>query len=339
MKLSAKRKEPEQPLTQKNEDSSSVVSEPLVQREEEVKAGRRKVQKRVPYSPEHFLELRSTSPSRIERVASSRGANRKDSESSVSNEDYGGKYTVEDVGEPQRLLKGRQENSLGELTKKFLALIQLAKDKCIDLNEAVGELKVQKRRIYDITNVLEGIGLIEKSGKNGIKWRGTLNIPEDSQLDHDIIRCRRELKAAKERDRDYASRIEALKESFNKMAADSAYSELAYVEYEDLSRLSVLEEYKSKKLIVVAAPQNTVMEIPNSEDVESYFKSLRKRASEDDKEAQECLRKEGEIEDKKYLINLESRSKEMMVYLIENEKEDEQNEFCDEPNLSDFYDN
>lgn len=29
----------------------------------------------------------------------------------------------------------------------------------------------QKRRIYDITNVLEGIGLIEKKTKNVIHWR------------------------------------------------------------------------------------------------------------------------------------------------------------------------
>ena len=29
----------------------------------------------------------------------------------------------------------------------------------------------QKRRIYDITNVLEGIGLIEKESKNSIKWK------------------------------------------------------------------------------------------------------------------------------------------------------------------------
>lgn len=28
----------------------------------------------------------------------------------------------------------------------------------------------QKRRIYDITNVLEGIGLIEKETKNTIRW-------------------------------------------------------------------------------------------------------------------------------------------------------------------------
>lgn len=31
--------------------------------------------------------------------------------------------------------------------------------------------QVQKRRIYDITNVLEGIGLIEKKGKNNIQWK------------------------------------------------------------------------------------------------------------------------------------------------------------------------
>lgn len=38
--------------------------------------------------------------------------------------------------------------------------------------QAVRVLKVkQKRRIYDITNVLEGIGLIEKRSKNSIQWK------------------------------------------------------------------------------------------------------------------------------------------------------------------------
>lgn len=41
----------------------------------------------------------------------------------------------------------------------------------LDLNQAAATLDVQKRRIYDITNVLEGIGLIEKKGKNNVKWR------------------------------------------------------------------------------------------------------------------------------------------------------------------------
>lgn len=30
---------------------------------------------------------------------------------------------------------------------------------------------VPKRRLYDITNVLEGVDLIEKVGKNSIRWR------------------------------------------------------------------------------------------------------------------------------------------------------------------------
>lgn len=39
--------------------------------------------------------------------------------------------------------------------------------------QAADQLAVrQKRRIYDITNVLEGIGLIEKKSKNSIQWLG-----------------------------------------------------------------------------------------------------------------------------------------------------------------------
>lgn len=34
-------------------------------------------------------------------------------------------------------------------------------------------LSVQKRRIYDITNVLEGINLIQRYKKNHVRWIGT----------------------------------------------------------------------------------------------------------------------------------------------------------------------
>ena len=42
----------------------------------------------------------------------------------------------------------------------------------MDLNDTVKKLEVQKRRIYDITNVLEGMGLIHKYKKNKIRWAG-----------------------------------------------------------------------------------------------------------------------------------------------------------------------
>jgi transcription factor E2F3 len=42
------------------------------------------------------------------------------------------------------------------------------------------KLNVHKRRIYDITNVLEGIDLMEKTIKNKIRWKGTQHMLDQS---------------------------------------------------------------------------------------------------------------------------------------------------------------
>ena len=60
--------------------------------------------------------------------------------------------------------------SLGILTKKFIHLLRITMFE-LDLNEAAVTLEVQKRRIYDITNVLEGLGIINKISKNTIACR------------------------------------------------------------------------------------------------------------------------------------------------------------------------
>jgi len=63
-----------------------------------------------------------------------------------------------------------KDSSLGSTARRFIALAQQAGDQKLDLNVASRTLDVQKRRIYDITNVLEGVGLIEKKTKNLIRW-------------------------------------------------------------------------------------------------------------------------------------------------------------------------
>ena len=65
----------------------------------------------------------------------------------------------------------RYDTSLGLLTKRFVGLLQSSPDGVVALNVASECLDVQKRRIYDITNVLEGIGILEKKSKNNIQWR------------------------------------------------------------------------------------------------------------------------------------------------------------------------
>lgn len=63
------------------------------------------------------------------------------------------------------------DNSLGQLTRRFVQLLRDSPTGVLDLNYAAMQLDVQKRRIYDITNVLEGVGIIEKNAKNNVKWR------------------------------------------------------------------------------------------------------------------------------------------------------------------------
>ena len=83
-------------------------------------------------------------------------------------------------------------SSLSLLTKKFVTLIEQADQGTIDLNRAAESLQVQKRRIYDITNVLEGIGLIEKKSKNNIQWKALSgsSIGDDANADVNGLRVR-----------------------------------------------------------------------------------------------------------------------------------------------------
>lgn len=95
--------------------------------------------------------------------------NLSDEEGINSSDDDNGQ-SGDELGETNLGKRGRKENGLVTLTLRFIALLKQAPNQTLDLNVAVEKLDVQKRRIYDITNVLEGIGLIKKGGKNHIRW-------------------------------------------------------------------------------------------------------------------------------------------------------------------------
>ncbi|VDM74256.1 unnamed protein product [Strongylus vulgaris] len=80
----------------------------------------------------------------------------------------------------------RVDNSLLVTTRKFMALKNI--NDTVNLNNAAEELNVPKRRLYDITNVLEGIDLVEKIGKNSIRWK--TNDGDASVLDALKAECR-----------------------------------------------------------------------------------------------------------------------------------------------------
>ncbi|KAF2368182.1 protein of unknown function DUF3535 [Trinorchestia longiramus] len=110
----------------------------------------------------------------------------------------------------------RYDTSLGKLTKEFLALLHSSKDGTVDLKKASELLRVQKRRIYDITNVLEGIGLVSKKFKNNVQLMSassnTKDIEadvkrlkdEEEELDNLIHQMRSSLTSEFERERQFA---------------------------------------------------------------------------------------------------------------------------------------
>uniref|UniRef100_A0A452UIA9 E2F transcription factor 5 n=1 Tax=Ursus maritimus TaxID=29073 RepID=A0A452UIA9_URSMA len=202
-----------------------------------------------------------------------------------------------DSGRGRKRLPAQQGagcGSLGLLTTKFVSLLQEAKDGVLDLKAAADTLAVrQKRRIYDITNVLEGIDLIEKKSKNSIQWKGVgagCNTKE-------VIDRLRYLKAEiedlelKERELDQQKLWlqQSIKNTLVYMLFLNSYdSTFSYVTHEDICNC-----FNGDTLLAIQAPSGTQLEVPIPE--------------------------MGQNGQKKYQINLKSHSGPIHVLLINKE--------------------
>ncbi|XP_026395397.1 transcription factor E2FA-like isoform X1 [Papaver somniferum] len=160
----------------------------------------------------------------------------------------------------------RYDSSLGLLTKKFISLILEAKDGILDLNKTADILKVQKRRIYDITNVLEGIGLVEKTSKNNIRWKGLgMQMPMD--LDDEVTKLKADIESEYDEERRLDTKIRAKQERLRSLGADENCQRFLFLTEEDIMSIP---NYQNNTLIAIKAPQASSLEVPDPDEVVDY---------------------------------------------------------------------
>ncbi|XP_014750461.1 PREDICTED: transcription factor E2F6 isoform X4 [Sturnus vulgaris] len=167
----------------------------------------------------------------------------------------------------------RFDASLVLLTRRFMALLKKAPDGVLDLNEVATTLGVRKRRVYDITNVLDGIDLIQKRSKNLIQWIG-------NNLDQ-VVGKAPEQQNLKDELSDLTAMEEALDELIKNCAHqifeltdDKENAKLAYVTYQDIRSIQAFQE---QIVIAIKAPEETKLEIPVPKDdhIEVHVKSTK----------------------------------------------------------------
>ncbi|GMY13520.1 E2F transcription factor-like E2FF isoform X1 [Fagus crenata] len=71
----------------------------------------------------------------------------------------------------------RKEKSIGLLCSNFLSLYNQEGDGTIGLDDAAIKLGVGRRRMYDVVNILESVGIVARKGKNQYIWKGYEEIP------------------------------------------------------------------------------------------------------------------------------------------------------------------
>lgn len=150
--------------------------------------------------------------------------------------------------------KDKEKNSLAGLTQKFLQVLSTSNQKEMDLVEMEKILNITKRRLYDITNVLFGAGIIEHSGKSKVRMiQKSFELNEEKGLE--------EL-ALKEREIDIMR--EAVENEIENLQNSTDFNYYAYFTDEDIKRLS---QKNPMSFFAFQSPPDLKLEVVEEEDL------------------------------------------------------------------------
>ena len=223
------------------------------------------------------------------------------------------------------------ENSLSQLTQNFLNYIKKKGRVKISINDLVNDLNVKKRRIYDITNVLQGIGYLDKMGKNNFLWIKNNNDennehapPNSESAKKDIIsenyisnysQLKKEFDELKSKNNELDDLINRYREEFKLISEKNEFKIYGYINFDDIIELSRNENVH---FMLIKAPKGTLINVIDDEEARKAYNKIK------------IQMENGKIQkDEKLLLNtlenqhhifFSSQDKELKIYKIENGK-------------------
>ncbi|XP_068004488.1 transcription factor E2F8 [Melanerpes formicivorus] len=163
--------------------------------------------------------------------------------------------------EYEKAQPSRKEKSLGLLCHKFLARYpdypSSADSNYISLDEVAEELKVERRRIYDIVNVLESLHMVSRLAKNRYAWHGRHNLPKTLQALKKVgenNKYTQQIQLIKRREYEHEFDLDGeRKEEMAKPLGSTRDSEMSFVELPGMEfRAASVNSRKDKSLRVMS---------------------------------------------------------------------------------------
>ncbi|CAL8297859.1 unnamed protein product [Lota lota] len=153
------------------------------------------------------------------------------------------------------------KSSLSRRVRTLWWMVESSAEGILDMNKAAQFLGIHMRHIYDITNVLQGAGILVQTSKYTLQWMG----PDLK------TKLAREVQILEDQEKKLDELIKTALEQVNHMCEDEISEKYPFLVQSYVKTIPSLME---QTVIVVKAPAETVLEVPHpAESLKLFLKS------------------------------------------------------------------